>query len=76
MKIYKISCYSNCRSYFASYLQSVTVLAESKIEALNKAKDYNNFTGENFIRPITIDNVEEMKENAFGIIDYLYDSDY
>lgn len=76
MKIYKVSCHSSCGSYFASYLQSVTVVADNKIEAINKVKDYNLHTGEGFIRPITTDDVEELKQNSFGIIDYLHDSDY
>ena len=29
MKAFKVSCYSKCGSYFASYLKSVTVLAQT-----------------------------------------------
>ena len=76
MKIYKLSCLSTCGSYFASYLQSVTVLADSKVEALNKILDYCEHCGDHFIRKVTIDDIEELKEDRFGIIDEVSDSDY
>jgi len=34
MNIYKISCASDCGSYFNSYLQSVTVIAKDKEDAI------------------------------------------
>ncbi len=34
MNIYKILCCSSCGSYFSSYLQSVTIIAQNENEAL------------------------------------------
>ncbi len=51
MDIYKVSCCSDCGSYFGSYLQSITVVADNKEDALNVAKKWMQETGNNFIYP-------------------------
>jgi len=79
MNIYKISCYSECGSYFQPYLKSLTIRAESSYEALLCARDYvsNPKNGE-FIYPeekwkITLLSSEP---NYASVIDFEEDSDY
>ena len=74
LSIYKISCYSKCGSYFASYLQSVTVIASDKEDAVQQVKD----EGSSFIYPESEWDVEELAKYPLtpGIIDYEEDSDY
>ena len=76
MKIYKISCYSNCGTYFSGYLQSLTILAESVEEAKELAKKWQH-ENESFVYP---ENEWEIREVANrienGVIDYHIDSDY
>ena len=76
MKIYEISCYSNCGSYFSGYLQSLTIIAESPGAAKEMAKNWQR-ENESFIYP---ENEWEIREVANrienGVIDYCIDSDY
>ena len=76
MKIYKISCYSNCGSYFSGYLQSLTIIAESPEQAKELAKKWQR-KNQSFIYPENkweIWEVSSKIEN--GVIDYCIDSDY
>lgn len=74
LKLFKISAISSCGTYFSSYLQSVTVQALDKNQALQIAIQW---AGENegFIRDVTIDDVEELRV-INGVVDYLIESDY
>ena len=40
MNVYKISCYSTCQSYFACYLQSVTVISDTPENAKTIVKKW------------------------------------
>jgi hypothetical protein len=53
MNIFKVSCVSDCGSYFGSYLQSVTVVADTKEDALTVVKECMKKTGNKFIYPET-----------------------
>lgn len=78
MNIYKISCYSACGTYFASYLQSVTVIAESQEGAIEFAKQWMNDKGEGFIDadPSKWDVVQVASTSKSGVVDWYEDSDY
>lgn len=75
MNIFKVTCFSTCGSYFAAYLQSVTVIASSEEEAKNVAE---NGTEYKFI--FSKDKWDVIDLGPFkpesGVIDYHYDSDY
>jgi hypothetical protein len=75
MNTYKISCFSKCGSYFASYLQSVTVNADSEEEALTLCKEWLDENQRKFIYPESEWRIREL-DDAKGVIDYLEDSDY
>lgn len=79
MAIWKVECLSYCGTYFASYLQSVTVIANSKEEAITETKKWLKKEGRSFIRsdPETWD-IEclEREVPVAGVIDYHADSDY
>lgn len=90
MNVYKISCYSDHGSYFGSYLQSITVVSDSKENALIAAKKWMKKTGNSFIYPETRTvvsfgkervktwNVDVLAENIApgSIIDTNENSDY
>lgn len=77
MGIFRVSCYSKCGSYFAMYLQSVTVIATDKAEALTNVKAWLKKEGRNFIYPEKEWRIDELKNNLeSGVIDYNDDSDY
>lgn len=78
MNSYKISCYSRCGSYFGSYLQSVTVIADSKEAALIVTKDWLKKEGERFIYPEEKWRVEVLETGITNgmVVDYHQDSDY
>ena len=76
MKIYRISCYSDCGSYFGAYLKSLTIIAESPDAAKELAKNWQR-ENEPFIYSESkweIMEVSSKIEN--GVIDYQIDSDY
>lgn len=74
MHIYKISVFSECGTYFESYLQQLTVFAKSKEEALSI---YERWSSDNysFIREPKIPDVEELPI-VDGVLDFIIDSDY
>lgn len=86
MKIYKVSCLSDCGGYFQAYLQSVTLYANSESEALQTAKKWGASQGEKFIKAdknIDIELLSSydtiMQDNPSLealIIDYVIDTDY
>lgn len=76
MKTYKISCCSSCGSYFAAYLQSLTIQAENETEAIEKAEKWQKFYRWHFINPTKECSIEEIEVDRFGVIDSLIDSDY
>jgi hypothetical protein len=74
--IFKINCFSHCGSYFGSYLQTVTVIAENKEAAINQVKKWLKASHNKFIYNESSWHIEELKPDSFGVVDYLHDSDY
>lgn len=75
MKIYKISCYSDCGSYFESYLQSLTIIADSPDQAKEIAKKWQS-NNQSFIYSENKWEIMEISSVENGVIDYNIDSDY
>jgi hypothetical protein len=75
LKLYAVSSYSKCRSYFASYLRSVTVLAGDAEQARELAKQYAD--GEMLYESGAWD-VCLLADDLTkpGVVDSLRDSDY
>ena len=73
MKIFKVDCRSDCGSYFGAYLQSVTVKAESKEEAIAIVK--KECKGDLVTKDLEC---KLLWESSVGgkIIEEYYDSDY
>jgi hypothetical protein len=76
MYVFKISCISDCGSYFAAYLQSVTVIANDKNNALAIVKKWLKDNGKEFIKNESKWDIEKISEEINGVIDYCEDSDY
>lgn len=76
MNTYKISCHSECGSYFGSYLQSVSVNAQNVETAYKIVKKYLKDNGRNFIREEKHWHIEDLGEVRVGVFDYTSDSDY
>lgn len=78
MNTYKVSCYSHCGTYFASYLQSVTVLAVTEREARHHVELWLKENGRSFIRmdPTQWSIQLITRDTNEGVIDYHEDSDY
>ncbi len=78
MKLFKVSCHSKCGSYFASYLQSVTVAADSKESAIAAVTDWMADEGRSFIEKddskwhVTL--LAAVLENR--VVDWHEDADY
>jgi hypothetical protein len=51
VNIYKISCYSSCGSYFQPYLKSITVMADTKEDAIALAKEWMKKNNKEFVKP-------------------------
>jgi hypothetical protein len=51
MNFYKISCRSDCGTYFQAYLQSVTVMAKSKEDAIAVVEKWLVDNDKRFLRP-------------------------
>jgi hypothetical protein len=49
MKLFKVSCTSECGSYFTSYLQSLTVVANSAEDAIRVAEEWLDKQERSFI---------------------------
>lgn len=79
MKIIKISASSSCGSYFMSYLQSVTVIAENNDDALKVykkwAKENNSFEKRMKLYFIHLSDLGDVKIDK-KVIDSYSDSDY
>ncbi|HET8686850.1 MAG TPA: hypothetical protein VFM18_09315 [Methanosarcina sp.] len=77
IKIYQVNCFSKCRSYFISYLQSVTVIADDEQHAISLTKEWLKKEGRKFIYPEEKWRVRFIGEHKQqGVIDYHEDSDY
>lgn len=78
MNLYKISCHSACGSYFASYLQSVTVAADSPELAITFLKKWMRKEGRSFINSDEKKWSVEQLMNGIqpGVVDWHEDSDY
>ena len=77
MKIYKISCYSRCGTYFGSYLKSLTILAEDEKSAIRVARNWMR-KNQSFLYKKKSWNIEVLCEDVLkeGVVDYDIDSDY
>jgi hypothetical protein len=77
MNVYKISCYSKCGSYFAPYLQSVTIVAESAEQAVEELKDWLKEQDRSFInKDESAWSVSLLVNEPCGVIDWHEESDY
>lgn len=78
MNIYKVSCFSKCGTYFAAYLQSVTVTANDSDEALQTVRRHFEVAGDSFIYPENEWRTELLVANVVTgeVVDTQYDSDY
>jgi hypothetical protein len=76
MTVFAIFCHSKCGSYATLYLKSVTVLADTKEEALVLVKAWLIENDHKFIRPEAEWDVVAMGEAKKGVIDYDVSSDY
>ena len=78
MKLYKISCHSKYGTYFASYLQSVTVVADSPELALASTRKWLAREGRSFINNDSSKWSVEVLANdlSLGVVDWHEDSDY
>lgn len=76
LKVFNLSCYSDCGGYFQPYLQTLTVVAKSPEHAVSLAlewmKDHYKFLSLN-VRDWEISQVAGMGE---GVVDYTLDTDY
>lgn len=75
MKIYKISCCSDCGTYFGAYLQSLTIIADSPDQAKELAKKWQS-NNQSFIYSENEWEIREISSVENGVIDYNIDSDY
>ena len=75
MKIFKVSCRSECGTYFTTYLQDVTVMAISAEEAVILVEQWCE-RNQRFVRSKEHWKVHELKIDRFNVIDFTIDSDY
>ena len=75
-KLFCVSCHSTCRSYFASYLQSVTVVAKDKEQAVELVEKWLKKEGRKFIYKKDKWRVDILSDKLEGVVDYHQDSDY
>lgn len=77
MRIFNISCRSSCGTYFGAYLQSVSVIAESKEEAIALYEKWSkkNYSFEKKMYPKNLD-ITDLGEVQLGVFDHIMDSDY
>ena len=76
MAYFKASCHSACGSYFASYLQSVTVIADDTEQAKDRVERWLKREGRSFIKPRGPAWVAERLPGSGDVIDWHEDSDY
>ena len=75
MKLFKISCRSECGTYFVPYLQEIIIQADSQEHALECAERWMR-ENRSFVKPRKHWRIEELKPDGFGVIDYFIDPDY
>lgn len=76
MKVYQVSYYSSCGTYFQSYLKSVTLSAENEDDAREKAKAWCKKNYNFLIEDSSKWCVTELVSDRFGVLDYDHSSDY
>lgn len=76
MNIFKISCHSVCGTYFASYLQSVTVIASDESEAFEKVNAWLKENDRAFLYPQDKWRISKLGPFEHGVFDWFQDSDY
>ena len=75
MKLYKVFYYSPCGTYFAPYLQSALILADSETEAIDIAvKEKLPFINKGD-KKLGVDLICGDLDSK-GVIDKFFDSDY
>ena len=75
MKLFKISCRSECGTYFVPYLQDIIIQADSQEHALASAEKWMK-ENRSFVRPKKNWEIEELKPDSFGVVDCTIDTDY
>lgn len=80
MAIFKVSRPSDCGSYFQPYLQSVTIVAESKAQAETVLTQWFVNRGESFVESKYPPEWEVLAEDVSctvaKVVDFFIDSDY
>ena len=80
MALYKVTRYSDCGTYFQPYLQSVTVVADSKASAQSAIQKWSKQTGESFVESKYAPEWEVLSEDVTcpfdKVVDFVVDSDY
>ena len=77
LKMYQISCMSNCGTYFQAYLQSVDVIAFNQDQAMELLEKWMNTSGERFVHSRQHWHVECLGPvNTPSVINFHIDSDY
>lgn len=74
IRLFKVSAPSPCGSFFAAYLQSITIIAESEEDALEKAVKWQA-SNEAFEKGHKV-HIDELPIDNLGIVDYCMESDY
>jgi hypothetical protein len=77
MKIFELAAHSSCGTYFASYLKSVTVIADSKEAAMKKYEEWSVSNEGHSFEKGNLKNLEitELSMNSYRILTYDHDSD-
>jgi hypothetical protein len=76
VSLFKVSCHSACGTYFASYLQSVTVIADDPEQAKDRVEGWLKREGRSFLKPRGPAWVVEKLRDSGHVIDWHEDSDY
>lgn len=77
LKLFQVSCYSTCGTYFQSYLQYVMVSAFDRDEAVSLTEKWLEGSGEKFVLPKKDWVIEELGPVDHPSVLYWHiDSDY
>jgi hypothetical protein len=76
MEMFKILCWSKCGSYFNPYLKSVTIIADSKDDAVSKVKGWLEKEDRSFIYPESEWKIVSLSNSNNGVVDFDESSDY
>lgn len=76
MTMYRISCFSECGSYFQPYLNELYIQAQSTEHAIELAQVWQDKHKEYFIKTQPKDWVIEKLPNSIGVVHYNIQADY